>query len=540
MEFMALIRGSEKTTYNIISSDIESLKSAKYIITLDSDTFLPIGSAKKLIGAMGHILNTPYIEDEVVVRGYSIMQPKVGVNLEDKHKTYFSEIFAGDAGVDAYSTASSDTYQDLFGEGIFTGKGILEIDTFYNVLKDEIPENRVLSHDLIEGIFTRCALLTDVEVIDGYPSSYLASALRLHRWVRGDWQIGSFAFSKKISIISKWKIIDNLRRSLLAPSLLLGLIAILTVLSGAVQISVLLFLALITPLVFTVTDFVVTPKNKLMGTFKTLKQILLILSFTPYQAWLMFDAIFRTIYRLVISKKNLLQWKTADRVEKSVKNTYMWYYQKMWISVGIALVVLLLSLDNSIEILIATLLISILWAIAPVIACRISKEEVVIKDRLELEDEEFLRESSRRIWAYYEDFVNEENNYLAPDNFQEKPFKGVAHRTSPTNIGMGLITNLTAYDLGYTSIGEVIYRLESILDGMRGLEKYNGHYLNWYDTKTKEALWPRYVSTVDSGNLLGYLWIIKETIRSISNDPIIREKEVLAKKKNFMMDYLTL
>ncbi|MDU2680407.1 MULTISPECIES: GH36-type glycosyl hydrolase domain-containing protein [Clostridium] len=535
MEFMALIRGSEKTTYNIISSDIESLKSAKYIITLDSDTFLPIGSAKKLIGAMGHILNTPYIEDEVVVRGYSIMQPKVGVNLEDKHKTYFSEIFAGDAGVDAYSTASSDTYQDLFGEGIFTGKGILEIDTFYNVLKDEIPENRVLSHDLIEGIFTRCALLTDVEVIDGYPSSYLASALRLHRWVRGDWQIGSFAFSKKISIISKWKIIDNLRRSLLAPSLLLGLIAILTVLSGAVQISVLLFLALITPLVFTVTDFVVTPKNKLMGTFKTLKQILLILSFTPYQAWLMFDAIFRTIYRLVISKKNLLQWKTADRVEKSVKNTYMWYYQKMWISVGIALVVLLLSLDNSIEILIATLLISILWAIAPAIACRISKEEVVIKDRLELEDEEFLRESSRRIWAYYEDFVNEENNYLAPDNFQEKPFKGVAHRTSPTNIGMGLITNLTAYDLGYTSIGEVIYRLESILDGMRGLEKYNGHYLNWYDTKTKEALWPRYVSTVDSGNLLGYLWIIKETIRSISNDPIIREKEVLAIKDTYSL-----
>lgn len=535
MEFMALIRGSEKTTYNIISSDIESLKSAKYIITLDSDTFLPIGSAKKLIGAMGHILNTPYIEDEVVVRGYSIMQPKVGVNLEDKHKTYFSEIFAGDAGVDAYSTASSDTYQDLFGEGIFTGKGILEIDTFYNVLKDEIPENRVLSHDLIEGIFTRCALLTDVEVIDGYPSSYLASALRLHRWVRGDWQIGSFAFSKKISIISKWKIIDNLRRSLLAPSLLLGLIAILTVLSGAVQISVLLFLALITPLVFTVTDFVVTPKNKLMGTFKTLKQILLILSFTPYQAWLMFDAIFRTIYRLVISKKNLLQWKTADRVEKSVKNTYMWYYQKMWISVGIALVILLLSLDNSIEILIATLLISILWAIAPAIACRISKEEVVIKDRLELEDEEFLRESSRRIWAYYEDFVNEENNYLAPDNFQEKPFKGVAHRTSPTNIGMGLITNLTAYDLGYTSIGEVIYRLESILDGMRGLEKYNGHYLNWYDTKTKEALWPRYVSTVDSGNLLGYLWIIKETIRSISNDPIIREKEVLAIKDTYSL-----
>lgn len=533
MEFMALIRGSEETTYNIISSDIDSLKSAKYIITLDSDTFLPIGSAKKLISAMSHVLNNPYIENNSVLRGYSIMQPKVSVNLEDKHKTYFSEIFAGDAGVDAYSTASSDTYQDLFGEGIFTGKGIIEIDSFYNILKDQIPENKVLSHDLIEGVLTRCALITDVEVIDGYPSSYLASALRLHRWVRGDWQIASFAFSKKISAISKWKIIDNLRRSLLAPSLLLGLLAILTVLSGAVQISILLFLALITPLMFTVTDFVVTPKKKIMGTFKTLKQIVLILSFIPYQAWLMFDAIFRTIYRLTISKKNLLQWKTADRVEKSVKNTYMWYYQKMWISVGVSLVVLLLSLDNSIEILIATIVISILWAIAPAMACRISQEEKLIKDRLELEDEEFLRESSRRIWAYYEDFINEENNYLAPDNFQEKPFKGLAHRTSPTNIGMGLITNLTAYDLGYISIGEVIYRVESILDGMRGLEKFNGHYLNWYDTKTKEALWPRYVSTVDSGNLLGYLWIIKDVIRKFNNNPIIREKEITAIKDTY-------
>jgi cyclic beta-1,2-glucan synthetase len=535
MEFMALVRGSEETTYNVLSSKIDSLKSAKYIITLDSDTFLPIGAAKKLIGAMSHILNTPCTENQVVVRGYGIMQPKVGVHLEDKHKTYFSEVFAGEAGVDAYSTASSDTYQDLFGEGIFTGKGIIEIDTFYDVLKDEIPENKVLSHDLIEGVLTRCALITDVEVIDGYPSSYISSALRLHRWVRGDWQISGWIFSKKLSAISKWKIIDNLRRSLLAPSLLIALLSVLTVLNGAVQISILLFLALITPLVFTVTDFVVTPKNKLMGTFKNSKQIILILSFIPYQAWLMFDAIFRTIYRLLISKKNLLQWKTADRVEKSVKNTYMWYYQKMWISVGVSLVVLLLSLDNSIEVLIATIVIFILWAIAPAIACKISKEAIFVEDRIELEDEEFLRESSRRIWAYYEDFINEENNYLAPDNYQEKPFKGLAHRTSPTNIGMGLITNLTAYDLGYISIGEVVYRTELILDGMRGLEKFKGHYLNWYDTKTKEPLWPRYVSTVDSGNLLGYLWIIKETIKDFNNDPIVREKEIFAIKDTYSL-----
>ncbi len=533
MEFMALIKGNKNTSYNIISSDISNLIDSKYIITLDSDTFLPIGSARKLISAMSHILNKPYIKDKKVVRGYSIMQPKISVNLEDKHKTYFSKIFAGDSGVDAYSTASSDTYQDLFNEGIFTGKGIIEINSFYNILKDEIKENRVLSHDLIEGLLTRCGLVTDIELVDGYPSSYMASALRLHRWVRGDWQISSYLFSNKLSPISKWKIFDNLRRSLLAPSLLIGLLATLTFLNNAVQIAVLLFLAIIIPLVFTVTDFVVTPKRKLMGSFKNLRQIILIISFIPYQAYLMIDAIFRSLYRITISKKNLLQWKTAEKVESSVENTYSWYYKKMSISVVMAALILVLSFFNSYEIVIVTMPIVILWALSPFIACKISKEEIIVKDRLEIEDEDFLRELSRRIFAYYEDFVNEENNYLAPDNYQEKPYKGVAYRTSPTNIGMGLISNIVAYDLGYLSIGEVIYRLELTIDGMRGLEKYKGHYLNWYDTKTKLSLWPRYVSTVDSGNLLGYLWIIKEEIKNFRNKPIIREKEILSLKDTY-------
>ena len=528
MEFIALLKGDKNTSYNVISSNINDLKDAKYIITLDSDTFLPVGSASRLISAMSHILNRPYIKEGKVVRGYSIMQPKVSVNLDDKYKTYFSRIFAGDAGVDAYSVAASDTYQDLFNQGIFTGKGIIEINTFYNILKDKIKENRILSHDLIEGELTRCALVTDIEVVDGYPSSYISSALRLHRWVRGDWQISNFLFSNNISLISKWKVFDNLRRSLLAPSLLLGLLASLIFLKGAIQVAILLFLAIIIPLVFTVTDFVVTPKRKLMGSFKNLRQIVLIISFIPYQAYLMLDAIIRTIYRMTISKKNLLQWKTAEKVELSVKNTYSFYYKKMWISIAMALLIVLLSFYNSFEIIITMIPIALLWALAPFIACKISQEEIIIKDRLDLEDEEFLREVSRRIWAYYQDFVNEENNYLAPDNYQEKPFKGVAHRTSPTNIGMGLISNIVAYDLGYLSVGEAIYRIELILDGMRGLEKYRGHYLNWYDTKTKEALWPRYVSTVDSGNLLGYLWIVKEEILNFRNMPIIREKEILS------------
>ncbi|MGL5352210.1 MAG: GH36-type glycosyl hydrolase domain-containing protein, partial [Clostridium sp.] len=346
MEFMSLLKGSKETSYNVISSDIKALKNAKYIITLDADTVLPIDSAKRMIGAMSHILNAPVLKNGKVKRGYGVMQPKVGITLESKDRTQFSRIFGAEAGIDGYSASSSDTYQDLFGEGSFIGKGILDINVFYEVLKNEIPDNKVLSHDLLEGCFARCGLLSDVEVIDGYPAFYESSCLRLHRWVRGDWQILRWLFSSKLSGLSKWKIVDNMRRSLLAPSLLIGLILTLTVLKGAEQVVMLLLFALITPFIFTVIDFVVTPKNKLMGSVKSFKQIILIISFIPYQAYLMLDAIGRTLFRLLISKRKLLQWKTAEEVEKSVKNSLGSYYRKMWISLIVAVVILILAFNN--------------------------------------------------------------------------------------------------------------------------------------------------------------------------------------------------
>ena len=535
MEFMSLLKDEKETTYNVISSDIKVLKNAKYLITLDADTVLPIDAAKRMVGAMSHILNTPVLKNGKVVRGFGIMQPKVGITLESKDKTKFSRIFGAEAGIDGYSTASSDTYQDLFGEGSFTGKGIINIDVFYEVLKNKIPDNKVLSHDLLEGCYARCGLLTDVEVIDGYPAFYESSCLRLHRWVRGDWQLLRWVGISNLSALSKWKIIDNLRRSLLAPSLLIGLILALTVLKGAKQIVILLFFAVITPLIFNVIDFVVTPKNKLMGTVKSFKQIILIVSFIPYQSYLMLDAIGRTLFRLVISKKNLLQWKTAEEVEKTAENSLGGYYKRMWISLVFAVIILILAFNNYNLMGIITLPLVGLWIFAPFLAYKISRVSFEGKEYLEEEDEDFLRTLSRSIWAYYEDFVNEENNFLAPDNYQEKPFKGVASRTSPTNMGMGLISNLIAYDLGYITIGEVINRLEEELAGMRDLEKYQGHYLNWYDTKNKKPLWPRYISTVDSGNLLGYLWIIKETLIEFKNKPLIRSEELKSLKDTYSL-----
>ena len=289
---------------------------------------------------------------------------------------------------------------------------------------------------------------------------------------------------KKLSLISRWKVIDNLRRSLLAPALIVALIASVSILRGAVQIALLVFLVLISPVLFTITDFVVTPKNKLNGVIKSLKQIILITSFIPAQGYLMVDAIVRSIFRMTISKKKLLEWKTAARVERLVKNTYPWYYMKMAANPILAVVLFSLCWNNSRESLPFMLPLIILGSCTSYSLLYI-KGKIYIKDRLEIEDEEFLRENARRIWAYYEDFVNEENNYLAPDNYQEKPYKGVAYRTSPTNIGMGLISNIVAYDFGYISMGEVIYRLELILDNIKDLEKYKGHLLNWYTQKQK-------------------------------------------------------
>jgi cellobiose phosphorylase len=529
MEFIALIRNDNNHTFNVFSSHIKVLKDVKYLITLDEDTFMPRESAFKLIGAMSHVLNIPQVKDNRVVRGYGIMQPKISISLEAKNQTYFSRIFGGEEGVDGYSVAYSDTYQDLFGEGSFTGKGIISIDEFYKVLKTSIKDDTILSHDLLEGGIARCALISDVEFIDGYPSSYDASSKRLHRWVRGDWQLIGWLFTNKISLLYKWKIFDNLRRSLLAPNLLLTLILSLTILSGRNQIAFLVFLASMISLVFTVTDFVVTPKSKLMGTFKNFEQIMLIVSFIPYQAFLMLDAIIITLFRVLISKRNLLEWQSAEFVEKSSSNSFIVYLKRMWIAPIMGLLVLYFSFFSSLGVIAYNLVVAGLWISSPYLAYCISlKLPEYSKDILKNEEKTYLRKISRRIYAYYEDFVNEENNYLAPDNYQEKPFKGVAHRTSPTNIGMGLTSSIAAYDLGYITMAEFVDRVELILNSMKTLKKVNGHYLNWYDTRTKEPLWPRYVSTVDSGNLLGNLWVLKQAMRELKNNKVIRTKEVVS------------
>ncbi|MBU3154285.1 GH36-type glycosyl hydrolase domain-containing protein [Clostridium estertheticum] len=537
MEFNEFLRGKQNTSYNVMSNNAEDLRMVKYVITLDSDTKLPRDSAKKLIGAMAHPLNNAVIENNKkrVSRGYGLMQPRIGVSILSANKTIFSKIFSGETGIDIYTTAVSDVYQDLFGEGIFTGKGIYNVDVFNYMLKDEIPENTVLSHDLLEGSYVRTALVTDVEFIDGYPSYYNASSMRLHRWTRGDWQLLRWLKrSSPLNKISKWKIFDNLRRSLITPSVtILLILALGGILPDSTDKWVIAaFVAILAPILFDVSEAVVSPalgvslSGKIENSKMAIEQVFLIFCFIPYQAYMMTDAIIRTLYRVLISKKNLLEWRSAADVEVKVGKKLKNFIEDMWVGSAISVLILVISFNASMSVGFLSIPSCVIWFLSPVIAYVISRDMEFDSFEITSEEKNYLRKLSRKTWAYFEDFVNDENNWLGPDNYQEDPPNGVAHRTSPTNMGMELTSNLVAYDLGYIGIVNVTSRIDKIMMSMEDLDMYKGHFYNWYDTKTKTPLFPRYVSTVDSGNLVGYLWVVAQALDEYLGEPVFNHAQI--------------
>lgn len=529
MEFNALLRGDKNTSYNTISGNISSLMDVKYVITLDSDTMLPRDNSKKLIGAMAHILNVPVLSDDkkTVLRGHALMQPRVNISVTNAGKTLFSNIFSGETGIDIYTRAVSDVYQDLFDEGMYTGKGIYDIDVFNSILTGQIPENTVLSHDLLEGSMVRAALVTDIEFIDGYPAFYLASCDRVHRWIRGDWQIIPWLFKGNLNALSKWKIFDNLRRSLLAASLMTITILSFTLLNGSDGWLTVAVISLISPILFNVSDKVISPargislSGKIRDIKSAVKQFFLIFCFIPYQAYISLDAIIRTLYRLIISKKNLLEWQTSADAEAKCGRKLKDYISKMWVSSAAAALIAYFAFRRSTDIGFVMLPSSIIWFVSPFIAYYISKEVKALKLELSNDDMLYLRKVSRKTWAYFEDFLNEENNYLAPDNFQQYANVGLAARTSPTNMAMGVTCTISAYDFGYVGIIHVIKQLNNIIESMLTLRRYEGHFYNWYNTISKEPLHPMYISTVDSGNLVGYLWTTVSALKEYENNPLI-------------------
>ena len=516
------------------------LPKIKYIITLDSDTNLVLNSGLELIGAISHILNKPELNTigDAVINGHALIQPRVGIDLVSARKSIFTKIFAGSGGVDSYSSAISDIYQDNFNEGIFTGKGIYDLEVFSNVLKEEIPENTVLSHDLLEGSYLRCALANDILLLDGYPYKYNAYIKRQARWIRGDWQIVRWlmpqiknkkGIKKKnpLNLLSKFKILDNLRRSLVEIFVILTIIVIslIKILCG-IKIwpaFTLMLICILMPTILDILSYIVQKQDRKVShkyfskTISSLKASLLrgilAIIFLPHKAYISLDAIVRTIYRMTVSKKHLLQWTTAEDAENGEKTDYISYYKSMIVNVICGIVgIIVLSLVKPYIINLSLYVICILWIIGPAIACYISKEEIKKAKVKELSNDEikYVLQIGKKTWDYFDTYINKENNYLPPDNYQEDRVNKIVKRTSSTNIGLGLLSIVSAYDLGYIDTEKLVTMLKNMLETIQKLSKWNGHLYNWYNTVTLQPLMPRYISTVDSGNFVGYLYTLKE------------------------------
>ena len=547
-EFNRLLRGATDTSFTITVGDLSVLPSVKYCITLDSDTRLPRGVARELIGIITHPLNRPAFDPAVgrVTDGYGILQPRIGVTFLSAAGSLFARIYAGHTGVDPYTSAVSDTYQDLFNEGIFTGKGLYDVDAFTAALEDAVPENTLLSHDLFEGLHARVALISDVQLVDDYPSSVLSHARRQHRWVRGDWQILSWLFPivrsrrglkrNTLPAIARWKIFDNLRRSLVAPALLLLLVAGWTMLPGAHWVWTLgaVFVAA-SQLLPAIATLLIGPRrsqstpvffaNLRRDTATSFAQISLSLTALAFHAVDSAHAIVVTLVRLV-TKRRLLEWETAAAAATRVPGRGLPHFaREMRASPIIAVIVALAIAIARPEAFASALPFLLIWLLAPAVGYWLS---IPVGDRvrpLEERERALIRRTARKTWRYFETFVTEADGWLPPDNVQEDGTR-VARRTSPTNIGMGMLSTLAAHDLGYLPAGELVRRLDATLTTLESLERYNGHFLNWYDTATRAPLHPRYVSTVDSGNLAGALIALSQGLLQLDETPQTREQRL--------------
>ena len=545
MEFNELLLGSQNTTFSFYSNELLPDANIKYVITLDADTVLPIGMAKKMIGTMAHPLNKPVIDMEkgIVVEGYGLMQPRVSFDSDSSNRSAFSRIYTGQEGLDPYASAISDVYQDLFGEGIFTGKGIYDLKVFHDVLKDMLPENSILSHDLLEGSFVRAALVSDLELVDSYPSKYNSFMARLHRWIRGDWQLIPWLGRKictrdktlirnPLSYISKWKIMDNLRRSLVAPTILALMILGFTILPGSssfwfgfgiVALGLPLAISLLTQLFNggLKPDSVKRHMPGFFGLKASAFQFLLRVIFLPHQAFTAMEAVIVTLIRVLVTRKNMLEWVTSADADKVQSNSLKSYLSTMGVSAAAGVAIAALPYYFKAENLKLSFALLIAWGFAPIIAFYISKDDHIEAEKLEAIDLLELRKIARKTWRYFEEFANLKNNYLPPDNFQEDPYRGISYKTSPTNIGLGLMASLTARDMGYIGLIETTDIISKTITSIEKMEKWNGHLYNWYDTRTLEPFKPMYVSTVDSGNLTCYLTTLVQGLKEYRNRPLV-------------------
>ncbi len=540
----ALLRGDAGDLFALVVGEIAGLRDVKYVITLDTDTQLARDSARQFVGAMAHPLNRArYDEDrQRVVAGYGILQPRVAASLSGTNRSRYARMCASELGIDPYTRAASDVYQDLFGEGSFIGKGIYEVDTFEQALGGRLPDNRILSHDLLEGCFARSGLLSDVQLYEDYPARYSADVTRRRRWIRGDWQIARWLMpgvpgadgrlrKNPLSLLSRWKIFDNLRRSLMAAALTLLLLLGWTVLpSSWFWTLAVLGLVLAPSLLASVLNLLQKPVDVTLGQHvvasgraagRHFAQATFSLICLPYEAYFSLDAMLRTLWRLVITRKKLLQWNPSGDADRHRRTDLFGSFQTMWIGPAIAVVAAIaLTASRPIVVGVAAPILG-LWCVSPVVAWWLSRPRVRHREKLTAPQIGFLRRLSRRTWAFFETFVGPDDHWLPPDNYQEHPVAVLAHRTSPTNMGLALLANLAAYDFGFLSAGRLVERSALTLRTMEGLERHRGHFYNWYDTQSLRPLPPLYISSVDSGNLGGHLLTLRLGLLGLADRRIV-------------------
>ena len=552
-QFNAWLRGEAQSAFSDIVGDQSFLGSIQYVITLDTDTQLPRDAARSLVGNLAHPLNRPVYDARKgrVVEGYAILQPRASISLTSAGQSRFTKLFAGDSGMDPYTREVSDVYQDVFGEGSFIGKGIYDVDAFRQAVDGRFPENLILSHDLLESGYARSALVSDVDLIEEHPASVVIDASRRHRWIRGDWQLAGWLLPRvpgppgpngtkakrqanPLSALSRWKLFDNLRRSLVAPALLVLLAGGWLLGPGHLWVWALLVVAVVAlpTLLSTAIELVRKPEERdwlvhLSLTSKSaghpLMLAVLSLAFLPYDTLIALGAIARSGVRMLLTRRGLLLWQLPSYARRNARRSLTDFFREMWIApaLAMALGVALVMEERGPGAWLVAAPFLLLWLLSPVAGWWISQPLAAPAPDLSVDQRAFLRASARRTWRYFADFVGPDDNWLPPDNVQEYPAPAIASRTSPTNIGMALLADLAAVDFGYLTVGECLQRIGNTLASMEKLERYRGHLYNWYDTRTLQPLHPQYVSSVDSGNLAGSLLTLQAGLAELKHQPVL-------------------